>query len=310
MSGTGIFRLLKAYLQNNRLGDLLVLKGIISQETLDHALTLQVGRKRHLGVILLQEKLITKTQLRRTLTEQWAARGLATVFALFISFASLSIKPTRAGASERPVGELILASTGTSGAVNEIGEYPRLFGFSEKSSRDLSAFSKWTGMFRRFETSMNSPQNSKIMVNWKSDLRTVGSGSIETIARKVNTEMNDIKYIPDNKNYGTSDYWATPIEFLKRGGDCEDYAIAKYASLRALGVPEERMRLAIVKDTWKNIHHALLIVYADTGTFVLDNQDKSMKEAHDVKRYRPIFSLNRTGWWLHSSPGEDLVASR
>lgn len=310
MAGTGIFRLLKAYIQNNRLGDLLVLKGIIAEDMLRQALLLQSTEKGQLGQILVRENIITKSQLRRTLAEQWAARGIATAFALFISFASLSLKPTRAGASERPIGQFTLASTGTQGEIGHIESYPRLFGFSEKGSKDLSAFSKWTGMFRRFETSMNAPQNDQIMESWKTDIRSAGGGSIEEMARKINAEMNNVKYVSDNKNYGKSDYWATPIEFFKRGGDCEDYAIAKYASLRALGVPEDRMRISIVKDTWKNIHHALLIVYSENGPLVLDNQDKAMKKAQDVTRYRPIFSLNRTGWWLHSAPNSDVVASR
>lgn len=310
MAKTGIFRLLKAYLQNNRLGDLLVLKGTIDDATLSHVLALQHKQQRPLGSILVQEKIITKGQLRRTLTEQWAARACAATFALLISFASVSLKSSRAGASERPAGQMVLASLAPNPEFGELSDYPRLFGYSEKVSRDLSAFSKWTSMFRRFETAMNAKENDKIMAGWKNGLRTIPGNSLETLAREVNTTMNEIDYISDNRNYNVSDYWATPIEFIKRGGDCEDFAIAKYASLRALGVPEDRMRIAIVKDTWKNIHHALLIVYANSGPLVLDNQDKTMKYARDVTRYKPIFSLNRTGWWLHSAPIGDVIAAR
>ena len=44
------------------------------------------------------------------------------------------------------------------------------------------------------------------------------------------------------------DYWETPIEALWKGaGDCEDYAIAKYFSLRHLGVSSDKLRITYVK---------------------------------------------------------------
>jgi predicted transglutaminase-like cysteine proteinase len=95
------------------------------------------------------------------------------------------------------------------------------------------------------------------------------------------------------------DYWATPIEFLTRGGDCEDYAIAKYASLRALGFSADQLRVAIVQDKIKNVPHAILIIYSDAGNFVLDNQNKQVEPIEAVNRYQPIFSINSTSWWLH-----------
>ncbi len=94
--------------------------------------------------------------------------------------------------------------------------------------------------------------------------------------------MNKVRYIGDQKNWGKSDYWATPIEFLTYGGDCEDFAIAKYVSLRALGVPDRAMRIAIVKDTQKGIAHAILIVYTEDGPMVLDNQIKRMTNANAI----------------------------
>ena len=54
-------------------------------------------------------------------------------------------------------------------------------------------------------------------------------------------------------------------DFFTRGGDCEDFAIAKYTALRALGVPEERLRVAIVHDDEKNLPHAILVVYTDNA---------------------------------------------
>jgi predicted transglutaminase-like cysteine proteinase len=85
----------------------------------------------------------------------------------------------------------------------------------------------------------------------------------------VNDYMNKVAFVPDSKNYGEKDHWATPMEFLARGGDCEDYAVAKYVSLRALGIPKDKMRIAIVNDEVMRMPHAVLIVYDRGQAMVL-----------------------------------------
>ena len=63
----------------------------------------------------------------------------------------------------------------------------------------------------------------------------------------VNTWFNAIKYKSDKKLYGVKDYWATLYEFVgKNGGDCEDYTIAKYYTLKALGVDPKILKFTYV----------------------------------------------------------------
>ena len=141
------------------------------------------------------------------------------------------------------------------------------------------------------------------------ELGTMHGLSLYEKAEAVHDMMNRTNYITDNKNWGKSDYWATPVEFLERGGDCEDFAIAKYTALSMLGVPEERLRLAIVHDKAKDIPHAVLVVYTERGSYILDNQFETLVNAQYGERYRPIYSINREGWWLHTQPKATLVAS-
>ena len=61
--------------------------------------------------------------------------------------------------------------------------------------------------------------------------RPGGRAGAEQLAA-VNRFVNQWPYRTDADNYGRSDYWATPLEFFRRSGDCEDYVIAKYRSLR------------------------------------------------------------------------------
>lgn len=174
-----------------------------------------------------------------------------------------------------------------------------LFGTAEVRSNDISAFTKWTTVMARFEQQMGTQNATPRVQAWKASMQRLQGKSAAQQVAAVNDYINKTTYIEDSQNYNKSDYWATPIEFFARGGDCEDFAIAKYASLRALGFSADKMRIAIVQDKIKNIPHAILIVYTDEGTFVLDNQDKRTRSASDVNRYKPIFSINSKSWWLH-----------
>ena len=82
----------------------------------------------------------------------------------------------------------------------------------------------------------------------------------------------------DPVNWGQKDYWATPLEFMAKFGDCEDYAIAKFMSLRRLGWKTSKCVVA-VKDLNLKVGHAILVVYLDDKVYVLDNQIKQVIEA-------------------------------
>jgi len=123
----------------------------------------------------------------------------------------------------------------------------------------------------------------------------------------VNWYVNRARYVTDSRNYGVADHWATAGELFDRGGDCEDYVIVKYASLRALGVPAEDMRVVVVIDTRRRLGHAVLVVRVDGRDHVLDNQSPRVERADAVQVYRPIYALNERGGWLYRS--REAVAS-
>jgi predicted transglutaminase-like cysteine proteinase len=302
---TGIISSFKARLSRNRLGEVLVQGGILSASDLKRALDLQKEEGLPLGVILIKHEFITTFTLRRALFEQMAFRVLAGLFTLTLAFSSFGAKQSRASEIKDIPAQVTLVNAFSS-AIEPLNYYPALFGSQEKRSGNLRPFTKWAGMFDRLDDEMKKPSNQATIASWKQELAGMKDTSLYSTANKVNKYVNSYQYITDNNLWGQSDYWATPIEFFTRGGDCEDYAIAKYASLRALGVPEERLRLAIVHDKQKNIPHAVLIVYTERGAMVLDNQDKSMKAASSINRYRPIFSINRDAWWLHTKPSVDI----
>nr|WP_279347251.1 transglutaminase-like cysteine peptidase [Govania unica] len=122
----------------------------------------------------------------------------------------------------------------------------------------------------------------------------------------INHFMNLAPYVTDMVNWGVPDYWATTREFMQKDGDCEDYAIAKYFSLKALGVPADSMRIVIVEDMNLKTPHAVLAVYeagADKGVpLILDNQLPGPVKASSILHYKPIYSINESAWWYHRNP--------
>jgi len=306
--GMSIFKRIYCSVDRNRLGELLVLRGLISPKQLRHALLQQKDTQQPLGQIFVSEKLISRKQLFFILGGQSVLRTV-TGFLICVFLLTNPTKKAHADGIRDVPAKLSLVSEFNNVNFSKMSAYPALFGSDEKRSQNLTPFTKWTSMFKRFEDELSKSGNQSVIANWQEELSEMRRLDLKTMADRVNRMMNEKRYIVDDRNWGKSDYWATPIEFLKRGGDCEDFAIAKYAALRMLGVPEERLRVAIVHDNVKNIPHAILIVYTDNGAYYLDNQNTQIVQARELKRYRPIFSINRQAWWLHTAPRSTVLAS-
>lgn len=281
-----------------KLGDLLVNSGMITKCQLDKALAHQKETGIRLGKALVEQGSLSAVQLYRKLAEQWCIKASTAGMALMMQV----VTPSAASADQGAGQNVRMAAAFTTAAVRPAlpkASAPGLFGTAEVKTNGVAMFPKWTSVMARFDQQMKTQGNTTTVRNWKAQLEGLKGMSRAQQIDEVNRYMNSIRYVEDSRNYGKSDQWSTPIEFLTKGGDCEDFAIAKYASLRALGFSADQMRVAIVQDKIKNIPHAILIVYDGGNTYVLDNQDKSTRMADSVSRYKPIFSLNSDSWWLH-----------
>ena len=196
------------------------------------------------------------------------------------------------------------------GAEASEGPRPSFFNSVEIRSADLKPFRKWRSALERY----SKEQASKEVRNCVSGLFNICH--YEELADflddqrdddrwdqliAVNHYMNTRRYITDPRNWGVRDYWATLGEFMEKFGDCEDYAIAKYLALRKLGWTDETLRLAAVKDLNLKVGHAVLIVYLNGKTWVLDNQIRRVVDTKSIRHYKPVFSINETFWWRHRS---------
>jgi predicted transglutaminase-like cysteine proteinase len=176
-----------------------------------------------------------------------------------------------------------------------------LFGGVEIGSRNLSAFPKWLHVLRAFEEeAKNCRAHQCGDQEWQAIVASLRGRDLMTQLHETNLRINEKPYIADDINWGVADYWATPFEFLRKGGgDCEDYAIAKYMMLRELGIPKDDMRIVVLKDLRRGTDHAVLAVYIDGTPFVLDNRDSDISPANSFQSYQPVYSINEHGWWLH-----------
>lgn len=122
---------------------------------------------------------------------------------------------------------------------------------------------------------------------------------------EVNRFFNrQVRFADDSRNWRQNDYWATPIESLVKGaGDCEDYSIAKYFTLRRLGIPSEKLRITYVKALRQNQAHMVLTYYASPAAepLVLDNLINEIRPASQRKDLLPVYAFNAEGLYLPGS---------
>ncbi len=190
-----------------------------------------------------------------------------------------------------------------------------LFGVPDQQrSGGMASFSKWTDMLARKDgtgeprsglggsggcvPNPRFPCDAGISI---ADLpeRLRKADRVEQL-RVVNSRLNGIRYVTDPVNWGLDDYWSTLAQFLRRDGDCEDYAIAKYMLLKQLGVPVADMRVVIVMDQNLNIPHAILAVRAGATTYILDNQITDIAPDTSIRHYKPYYSINEQAWWVYT----------
>ncbi|WP_353115712.1 transglutaminase-like cysteine peptidase [Nitratidesulfovibrio sp.] len=117
--------------------------------------------------------------------------------------------------------------------------------------------------------------------------------------RNVNSLFNQWPYRLDSEVWGVVDYWAAPVEFLRKSGDCEDYAITKYFALKQLGVSVSDMRIVILLDSIRRLAHAILVVYTGGDAYVLDNLSNVVLSHQRYGHYVPQYSINEEHRWAH-----------
>jgi predicted transglutaminase-like cysteine proteinase len=147
---------------------------------------------------------------------------------------------------------------------------------------------------------------SQDVAKWNDLLQELEGQDIQEQLSRVNRFFNHQKFVDDIEHWNKKDYWATPIEFIATGGgDCEDFSIAKYFSMRALGVPANKLRLMYVKALEYNMAHMVLAFYDKPNAIplVLDNLNKNILPANKRRDLQPVYSFNGEGLWTAKEQG-------
>ena len=176
----------------------------------------------------------------------------------------------------------------------------QLFGTVE-FKRPLSSLPGWLDLLKRnkMDPIFIPGKVFKKGVTWDAFKAKAPVNNKMELLRYVNSFWNTWPYVEDIVNWRQEDYWEIPAEFLKKSGDCEDYSIIKYFTLKELGIPPESMRIVVVRDTIRNFAHAVLVVYLNDDAFILDNLSNSVLSHTKVRQYSPQYSVNEFGRWAH-----------
>lgn len=201
---------------------------------------------------------------------------------------------------QHPANEAAAPSKPVSGKFNGPTGSVHLFGTVE-FKRPLESLPGWLDVLaRNSQSPIFQAQKHFNKKNSWADLRGKLEGkSLAEQLRLVNAFWNDWPYREDKDNWGQPDYWEIPAEFLKKSGDCEDYAIIKYFTLKEMGVDPQSMRIVVLRDTIRNLAHAVLVVYSNGDAYVLDNLSNIVLSHRRISNYSPQYSVNEFGRWAH-----------
>jgi predicted transglutaminase-like cysteine proteinase len=168
-----------------------------------------------------------------------------------------------------------------------------------------SVHAKWLGLQHRLDDDMVqlalcdgdrdacvSPAALRLLAIVDAARQREGRARLGEINRAVNLA---IRAMSDEALHGETDFWASPLATFGRGaGDCEDYAIAKFAALRLAGIAADDLRILIMRDG-RGGDHAVAAARLDGRWLALDNRRMAMVEDADIRNYRPTFVMDRDG---------------
>lgn len=159
-------------------------------------------------------------------------------------------------------------------------------------------FPKWESAINRFYSDPYMGGYQVFVAQWDAFLATIYDAAPAEQLRRVNDYVNRIGYLRDSPRREGGDYWKSPAEFFASGGDCEDYAVAKYWSLRKLGFAAADLRILVLYAVDDRAAHAALRVRIGPRFYLLDNLTRPVLPLERVRNYVAIYGLNETHAWL------------
>ncbi|MEM9255858.1 MAG: transglutaminase-like cysteine peptidase [Pseudomonadota bacterium] len=167
-------------------------------------------------------------------------------------------------------------------------------------------------LMRQVAAERYGQDTATLVDHWRTHIEAMKALPDEEKLRRANLFFNSrIRWVQDPHVWQEPDYWATPLEMMGRGmGDCEDFAIAKYATLVLAGIQVEKLRITYVKarlrdgGSYRNQAHMVLAYYPSSTSepVILDNIIPDIYPASKRSDLTPVYGFNSQGIWVGGAP--------
>ena len=162
---------------------------------------------------------------------------------------------------------------------------------------------------------LNTIQARSRIKHWQAFVEGVRHKSNSDKIQSVNAYFNTMRYVEDENLWQESDYWSTPLQMLAAGaGDCEDFAIGKYYTLKMLGISEDQLRITYVwnyDDQSGQRQPHMILTYTDSknsAPLVLDIINNDIRPLIQHKEMEPVYGLNSEGLWFVGEDAREIAA--
>lgn len=236
-------------------------------------------------------------------------RTVGAAACILLAAVTIGAPPRAAAAADsQPLLQLAYAVPGPANAAG-IRATHAPFAQSAFRTVDAGLFPKWHAAIAR--TNLQLSGTAAIGPRETQRARDAFKRIVEQVTAKsgfdmlvaANALINTVPYRADQEVYGTSDYWATPVEMLTMdGGDCEDRAIAKIVALKQAGVSEDALRLVVGIDTATGKPHAMAVAELDGVAYALDGRTNRIAIWGGTEmRFRPLYAAGFQKVWIYRS---------
>jgi predicted transglutaminase-like cysteine proteinase len=183
-------------------------------------------------------------------------------------------------------------------------EAARLFGMDTEPVTDGTLLDKWRRVEARIANDLEvmaqcqagkpCPAPAQKLIDLSLEGADRGKRArVGMINRAVDLAISPVS---DETQWGVPDHWSGPLETLRsNSGDCEDYAIVKYAALLAAGLSKDAVKIVVLRNRLPNEDHAVVAVRVDRQWLILDNRTLALVRDSDVTRAIPEFVLDDQG---------------
>lgn len=143
--------------------------------------------------------------------------------------------------------------------------------------------------------------NEPHIKRWREQMQAIHRGQALETLDAVNREINGlVRYIDDYSHYHERDVWSRVSQTLIEGGDCEDYALTKSATLHFLGWPNEKLHVLvgyIERGRGREVHAILAAETAERQIWLLDNLTTLILPP-SRSHFDPVYGVDDAHVWM------------